>query len=237
MKTALSSALCLLAAICFAQDRQRQNATYSPAETIITDLNADKVNDTIVLYETPEGGDRDPGKFKKMNVSINGRRMTFHAKDAWHDIDGPFSKASHNTVDSGLAFIYKEENQSYIFLFGFPYPAGREEVFILRVKERNMEIVFHNSLADPQLIADLDNDGQAELITHAEPEYRADERGSISPYSPYTVYSLYPSFDIDKSLTEKYNKEHYVWAGADYNKSIEVLHPKDGSKPRIIKSN
>ncbi|MEL1245391.1 hypothetical protein AAEO56_14040 [Flavobacterium sp. DGU11] len=228
---------CLFLAICSrAQDVQRLNATYTPAEIIITDLNADSQNDTISLYELPAADGL--GKFKKMNVSVNGRRMTFFAKDAWDGIDDSFAKENNNAVKSKLAFVYKEKEQSFILLFGYPYPAAREEVFILCIKGRNMDIVFHNKIEEPLRMADINNDGRAELITQATPVFLStDAKGLTGSYSPYLVYSLSPAFGIDKTLTEKYNREYYVWAGMRYSDAIKVFYPNDGSKPKIIKTN
>jgi len=232
-------ALYLLAGVLFAiwsqaQSNSRQNTTYTPIESIITDLNSDSVNDTIILYQTPVEG--DPGLFTKMNVSANGRRMTFHAKDAWDIVSSDLAKAGKNAIGSKLAYVHKESGQSYIFLFGYPYAAGREEVFILRVKGRNMEIVFHNELAELRSITDLDNDGHAELIVRTDPEiYDATTKGEIGAYSPYIVFDL-SSFTIDKTLTEKYNREKYIWEGTEYNGDIKVLYPKDGGKPKLLKT-
>ncbi|AWH83742.1 hypothetical protein HYN59_00805 [Flavobacterium album] len=236
MKKLLPICFLFVAICCRAQDVQRQNATYTPLETIITDLNADTVNDTIRLYETPVAG--DPGKFRKMNVSVNGRRMTFFAKDAWDVIDDSFAKENNNAVKSKFAFVYKEAGQSFITLFGYPYPASREEVFILRIKDRNMEVIFHNKIEEPLKMADINNDGSAELITQATPVFsNTTANGLTGSYSPYLVYSLSPVFGIDKTLTEKYNREYYVWAGMRYSDAIRVFYPNDGSKPKLIKTN
>lgn len=234
MKPYLFSIVLIFSLCCRAQNSNRQNAVFSPIETIITDLNADTINDTIALYQTPVEG--DPGIFTKMNVSVNGRRMTFHAKDAWDAVDDSFAKANNNAVQSKNAFVYKENEQSFIVLFGYPYPSSREEILILRVNSRNMDIVFHNAIEEPLKIADINNDGHAELITQAVPEYyKATENGFIGTYSPYIVYTLSPGFAIDKTLTEKYNREHYIWEGMKYNDQIKVYYPNDGSKPKLLK--
>ncbi|MCW4469068.1 hypothetical protein OGH69_08845 [Flavobacterium sp. MFBS3-15] len=214
-----------------AQTKQRQNATYTPVETIITDLNADTVNDTIILYQTPVEG--DPGLFTKMNVSVNGRRMTFFAKNAWDEIGFYLAETGQNAVLSKNAYVHKEGIQSYIFLFGFPYGSGREEVFILKVKGRNMDIIFHNKLEELQRVSDLDNDGHAEMIVRRSPQFLTVEE-DIGTYSPFIIYSL-ENFSVNKSLTEKYNKEHYIWEGIEYNDQIEVYYPNDGSKPKLLK--
>ncbi len=224
--------LLFFTAFCRGQDAGRRNATYTPLETIITDLNADKVNDTILLYQIPLDG--DPGLFTKMNVSVNGRRKTFYAKNAWDEVSRKFAEAGKNAVVSKLAWIYKEDERSYIFLFGFPYGKGREEVLILRVEGRNMDLVFHNKLDEPRYVSDLDNDGRAELIVRRSPQF-VTAAEDIGTYSPFTIYSL-ETFSVNKALTEKYNKEHYIWAGPEYNDQIEVVYPKDGSKPGIIKN-
>lgn len=234
MPSFIAAFCCLLLSLSgIAQTKQRQNATYTPVETIITDLNADTVNDTIILYHPPVEG--DPGIFTKMNVSVNGRRVTFHAKYAWEEMYDFFLNDSKNAVDSKLAFVHKEHEQSFIILFGRATPGGREELLIVGIKDRNMEIVFHNSIGESHFFADLDNDGHIDIVAQALPEYRNEGGETVSGYMPYIVYSLTPYFDINKTLTEKYNKEHYIWEGMKYNADIKVLYPKDGSKPRLLK--
>ncbi len=99
-----------------------------------------------------------------------------------------------------------------------------------------MEIVFHNAIEEPLKMADINNDGHAELITQVVPEYfKVSGGGLIGTYSPHFVYSLSPYFDINKTLTEKYNKEHYIWEGMKYNDQIKVYYPNDGSKPKLLK--
>ncbi len=99
-----------------------------------------------------------------------------------------------------------------------------------------MEIVFHNALEELRALADLDNDGHAELIVRNDPElHDVTATGNIGTYSPYIVYNL-ANFAIDQMLTEKYNKEHYIWEGIKYNDKLQVLYPKNSSRPKLIKT-
>jgi hypothetical protein len=228
--------LLLVSVCCHAQDIQRQNATYSPVATIITDLNADNRNDTISAYGRPVGNDH--GKFTKLTVSIDGRRITYTAKGAWDTVYTSFSKVNKNDVDSPYVFVHKESECSYVLLFGYEYAGGPEEFSILKIKGRQQEMLFDNKLGYPKLLTDLDNDGRAELVAQTVPVIlKADAKGMTETYSPFIVYNLSPAFDIDKTLTEKYNLGHYVWAGIKPNNTIEVFYPNDGSKPKLIKTN
>ncbi len=91
MKAGGIIALLFLTAFLQAQEDTGQNSVFAPLETIITDLNSDSVNDTIILNKKPIDG--KPGLFTKMNVSVNGRRTTLYAKSSWHGISGEFAKA------------------------------------------------------------------------------------------------------------------------------------------------
>ena len=227
--------LLVITACCYAQDIDRQNATYNPIATIITDLNNDNRNDTISAYGRP--AENDPGKFTKLTLSIDGRRITYTAKGTWDIVYSSFSEVNKNDVDSPYVFIHKEGECSYILLFGYEYAGGPEEFSILKINGRQQEMLFDNKLGYPKLLADLDNDGHAELVAQAVPVIlKADAKGMAGTYSPFIVYNLSPAFDIDKTLTEKYNRDHYVWAGLRSNEDIKVFSPNNGSKPKLIKT-
>ena len=211
---------------------QQQNYIYDPVETVITDLNNDKIQDTLILYQRPVDG--DPGLFTKINISLGiyGRK-TFQAKDAWSSTGIPFRKNENNTNSNNL-FIYKNGYTSYIFLFGFLYGTGREEIAIIRVMNNKAELYFHNELAEPRELLDLDNDGTKELICRYTPEiydYDENAKADIGAYSPFLVFKLDKEFLLDKKLTEKYNKEHYIWEGTKYNDDIKVVYPSNDAKP------
>ncbi len=216
-----------------AQDNQ--NLTYAPLSTIITDLNNDQKSDTLSVYMPPLEG--NPGTFGRITVSLGNKgRNTFKAQDIWDKVDNEFAKRNINAIPSELVFIRKEPKQTYILLFGFAYGSGREEISIIRIKDNKIEILFDNPLEEPIKFADLDNDGEAELIARAPPEiYSIDEKtkAGIGAYSPFIVFKLNSVMYTDKKLTEQYNKQHYVWAGYKYNENIKVRYPEKG-KPEII---
>jgi len=217
-----------------AQSNADQNPVYKD-EIVITDLNGDTKNDTIRLYLKPAAD--DPGQYTKITISLDGRRITYKAKDSWDRIDKAFKTSNKNSVASDYVFIHKEKEQSYIILFGFPYGAGREEISIIKVSGRKIEMLFDNALGEPISIADLDGDGNAEFIIQYPPEiYKDAQKGQIGTYSPYLAYSLTPIFDIKKALSEEYNRKHYVWAGMERDPDIQVFYPNDGSKPKLNKS-
>ena len=236
MKTAkyTSIALYVLAVFIFNSTYcQNQNHTYSPVEIIAADLNDDKVLDTIIIYQRPVEG--DPGLFTKINISLGmyGRK-TFQAKDVWDSVSLDFKKKNSNSINSKNIFVHKDGSTAYIFLFGFLYGTGREEIAIIKVKGSKAELYFHNELAEPQVLADLDSDGIKELICRYPPEiysYDQNTEAEIGAYSPFLIYKLENEFLLDKKLTEKYNKEHYIWEGLKYDDTISVVYPSGNKKP------
>jgi len=219
-----------LATTCIAQTNV-QNIAFTPLETIITDLNADNLPDTLQIYLPPVEG--DPGQFRKINISLGGHgRNTFTANDSWDKIDRSFTAGNTNAVTSNRVFVHKEGNKSIILLWGFAYGSGREEYAIIQVTGNKMEFLHHYWLEDPVTFTDLDADGHAELLCRQEPEM--DTKTTVV-YSPYMVYTFNGVFTLSQALTKKYNTDHYVWAGYKYNEKIIVESPSDGAKPRIIK--
>ncbi|MDV6169928.1 hypothetical protein R1T16_15935 [Flavobacterium sp. DG1-102-2] len=237
MKSTLLIILSLFVfAVANAQEKDGQNAMYAPFETIITDLNNDSIPDTIAISMPPVEG--DPGQFRKINISLGtAGRNTFTAKDAWDDIDTTFLKNNANAVKSKRIFVYKENDTSYIVLFGFTYGSGRDELDVIAVTGSKLIQLANDNIQNPIQFADLDNDGKAELICRNDYEiFNTDRKtkGDIGTYSPYMVYKCENVLYLDKKLSETYNKQHYVWAGYKYNQHIKVLYPITG-KPQIMK--
>jgi len=247
--------LLFITSCCLAQT-DGQNSAYAPLETIITDLNADNVPDTLQIYLPPAGGYRSTiktagadnapdtlhknvpaeaqvkGQFTKITITLGGNgRNTFTANDAWDKIARGFLAGNKNAVTSNRVFVHKEADRSIILLFGFPYGSGPEEYAIILVNGNKMEFLHHYRVEDPVTFTDLDNDGHAELLCRKEPQMDTKTTGV---YSPYMVYTFNGLFTLSQALTKKYNTEHYVWAGYTYKKDIHVEYPSDGSKPKII---
>lgn len=237
LETAICTALYLLPFFSAeAQDISQQNINHTPIKTLVADLNNDGKTDTISVYMPPVEG--DPGTFGKINISLGSKgRNTFTAEDIWDKIDNAFAKENTNAVHSNLVFVHKEPKQAFILLFGFAYGSGRDEISLIRIKDNTIEMLIDNKLEEPVKFTDMDNDGITELVCQNPPEiFQTDSKAkaTLGTYSPFLVYKCDNVMSLDKKLTEAYNKEHYVWAGYQYNENIMVRYPKTG-KPEIIK--
>lgn len=107
---------------------------------IITDLNNDKVSDTIFLSSFL----MDNSSFRKITISIRGfDRQLFVAKNAWTNVDSSFLAKNKNAIKSNEIFLRKEKDHSVILLFGYLDAAGyREEFSIIQVRENKAKMVF-----------------------------------------------------------------------------------------------
>ena len=56
----------------------------------------------------------------------------------------------------------------------------------------------------------------------------------IGTYSPFLIYKLGRTVQINEALSKKYNENNYVWAGLKYNEKIKVLYPRKDGKPRLF---
>jgi len=203
----------------------------SALEKITTDLNGDNRLDTITCMSPPDG---DPGQFRKIVISLSGSgQQIFSAKDVWDFVDTVFANRNANAVSSDKVFVFKNQKQSLILLFGFVYGSGRDEFSIIQIRNNKAKMIFDDKLEIPLKIYASANDNTVELLGRCFGEYVSDSTETYHPYSIYTIAG--DSCYLNRSLTQKYNEENYVWAGMDYNASVIVSRPLNGIKPRIIR--
>lgn len=216
-------------------DSIRGKSGIESIETVIYDLNFDGRNDTIFITSPPSSN--DPGEFNRTIISLSGiGRQEFTGKDVWDYIDSTFLSNNHNAVQSKRVFVYKEKNSTLLLLFGYPFGTGREFT-ILRVEGNKIQTIFDEDLDEIIKISDKDNEGHAVLIGRQEYEIYTPVDSldaDIGTYSPFLIYKLGRTVQINEALSKKYNENNYVWAGLKYNEKIKVLYPRKDGKPRLF---
>ena len=202
-------------------------------ETIVTDLNNDQLPDTIRLSQDTATNATD--WYNRISLLITGHEQQFFkTNDGWYKTDSTFLKHNKNTVKSEKVFVYNDSTQSILLLSGSPVEVGRE-FYVIWIKGNVAKMVFKEEMDYATKLSDLDNDGIVELVgnTHSE-VYNQTATANICTYDPFYVYSISDDCKLNKPLTQKYNEEHYVWAGLS-NPKAKVRMPFDKSKPTLVK--
>lgn len=207
-------------------------------EIITTDLNNDGKIDTITLADAP----MDPGTFKKIRIALTGgTRHTFHAHEAWDTVDRGFLENNINAVNSPLVYVYKDKEQFAILLFGYPFGAGRDEMNIIYGKGNEFRMICKQPFSDA-ISLHPDNLDRLEFVARkSSPAYYGivklsdGKTGDVGTYAPFSVMSIREDAVIlNITATSEYNREHYIWLGADASDEVKVLYFHDGRKPTII---
>ena len=207
-------------------------------ESVSSDLNGDGKPDSIFLYRSVEYDQSgEPGSFETIEIKLaDGKHKTLTARDTWHKVDMTFRKNNPISCASDYLFIHSGKEETYLLLFGFPYGSGRDEFTIIRITGDKIDPVFDAKLDDPLLLKDFDGDGNAELLGRNSYELyieRNDIDADIGTYSPFYIFRLDNPVICDWELTTAYNREHYIWIGPRYDENIEIVYPRDGSKPYL----
>jgi hypothetical protein len=216
---------------------------YRTIRTIFTDINNDNKTDTIILSSSlPE-----QSSFNRITISISGfKKQTFYAKDSWTTVDKWFLDSNRNTVNSKFLFLKKTDKHAVILLFGILDGAGyRGEFSIINIENNNIRMVFdhtENGIYDvevPSKLIDLEANGRLCFIytgLHEFDGYDANLNGDIGSYTPYFVFAVNDTCELNKPLTKKYNEDNYVFAGFNYSEKIRILYPRNKmKKPSIYK--
>jgi hypothetical protein len=141
-------------------------------------------------------------------------------------------------------FLAKGKAQSVLLLFGDLSPAGyRDNFSIINIENNIPKLVLNQNernlfIEAPLRLKDLDDDGRLDFLYRQIFEYngRPDTLdGKIGTYSPYFIYTVDSNCFLNRSLTVRYNEQHYVFAGFKYDESIEVFYPNDRSQPKLWK--
>ena len=207
------------------------------------DLNNDQIPDTISIIPSTD----DTTAFDTVRISIAGYgSRTFHTNTdhPWTTVDDWFLDSNKNALPTNKFFLAKGKAQSVVLLFGNLDAAGyRDNFSIVNIEDNDSKLVLNQndrdlSIEAPVRLKDLDGDGRLDFLYRQIFEYNGQPDtldGKVGTYSPYLVYTVDNNCVLNRSLTIRYNKEHYVFAGFEYNESIEVFYPNDGSQPRLWK--
>jgi len=103
-------------------------------------------------------------------------------------------------------------------------PTGAVEVAICRNNALGLftqpaRYVFADAVGAMELpVEDLDSDSIPELI--GKEKYDGNDVKTF--YNPFRVYRLFPEFSFDSVLSQRYNTDHYVFEGYDYDEEMMI---------------
>lgn len=183
----------------------------SLVECIITDLNQDTHPDTIRLWRDVDF--EDPGVFTHLSIHpAHGKIQIFRANTSYDTLD--LGSKRPNSVASKLIFIEKSQDCSFLLCFGYCYGSGREELMVIKTGDTDSKIVYQ-STSDQEIqdIVDLDHDGSLELVIRPQFEEHIKDLpdgSTVAIYCPFVILRIDTGME-DKVLSEKYNREHYVY--------------------------
>jgi len=217
---------------------QRPNPRYRKLKTIYADLNNDGQPDTITLSSSLKA----ESFFNKITIILSGsHKRNFIAKDSWTLVDKWFLDSNKNASNSNLVFLKKTKKQSVILLFGESYGSGeRGEFSIINIENNNIRMVFDDdgklNVELPATLISLKNDDRLDFIYSNIHEDNGELKNAmIGTYSPFFVYPVKDTCELNKPLMKKYNEEHYVFAGYKNSDKVRILYPKNDAQPRIFK--
>ena len=213
------------------------------SERFTVDLNNDQIADTIAIVSSMG----DTLTFDTIHITVaHFGSYTFYTDTvhSWTSVDDWFLDSNRNVLPTKRLFLAKGKLQSVLLLFGDLSAAGyRDNFSIINVEGSIPKMVLnqnerHLFIEAPLSVDDLDGDGRLDFLYRQIFEYngRPDTlNGKIGTYSPYFIYTVDSNCVLNRSLTTRYNNDHYVFAGFEYNENIEVFYPNDRTQPRLWK--
>lgn len=239
MKKLLLFVHILISVSLYAQTRK----DYKLIKRYLVDLNNDGRVDIITLRSSL----KEKGLFNQVTISITGfKKQTFNARYSWTFIDKHFLNVNKNALNSEDIYIKKTKLQSVILLFGTLDGAGyREEFSIINVENDSVKMVFGKSnqnsefeVQNPITLGTLNYGERLNFVFRYIGEFGAyikERNADVSTYIPYFVYTISNDCKLNKPLMKKYNQKHYVFAGYEFSEKIQILNPRNGSKPSVYK--
>jgi hypothetical protein len=205
-------------------------------------LNDDSIPDTLRLYTSTA----DTDSYDVLKIILAGyETQTFRTEYPWTYVDKWFEDSAINVLSTRRLLVSKWKSQTVLLLFGSPDEVGDGSNFCIVNIENNRVVMVldqirrHIDVEVPLRLTDLNRDGRPEFIYRQRFEFngRPDTLdGKIGTYSPYFVYTVDSNCTLNKPLTIKYNQDHYVFAGFNYDEDIEIFYPNDTAKrPRVWK--
>lgn len=212
----------------------------------IVDLNNDHLADTITLTTALTSVTWDSVYFDTIHIAIaHYSTQTFFTDtvNRWTTMDDWFNNSS-NVVPTKWFYLAKGKSQSVLLLFGGMDGAGyRGNFSIINIENNTSRLVLNQNerkiyIENAISLSDLDGDGRLDFLYRQIFEYNGKPDtldGKVGTYSPFFIYTVDSYCVLNKPLTIRYNKKHYVFAGFNYDESIEVFYPNDESQPRLWK--
>lgn len=106
-------------------------------------------------------------------------------------------------------------------VFGWPYASDPYELTLVGFDRTGYPRVLFRHDFDLTSVVDLDGDGIPELVGRLTISERYGKCSAT--YDPYAVYHLTgDTARYDPRLSQRYNDDHYVWAGAEASERIEI---------------
>lgn len=205
------------------------------------DLNNDGFEDLIIL-QNPPIYENDPGAFSRLTIHLtNIGAKHFDTQDVFDKIPDTFRPSISSSINSEFIGVYPFQDGTLVFAFGFQYGSGMAESMAIKISENSIVPVFEDAYNSFISLSELEFGQTPKLVLRKTEEYWGwiDSLNiALSTYSPFHVFILRESFELDSLLTKKYNMENYVFQGFEtYNPNITVAVPRDGSKPYIYRAN
>ena len=209
---------------------------------IVTDLNHDNIKDTVTLFRSAK--ECYFCTYDIIRVSLTGGvSKTFNARYGWEKVDKKFWQSHPNSINTDQLFLAWTDSQSVLLLFGH-MGEYRFEFSMINIENNDVRMAFDHLYEEidvgiPVDLTDMDNDGRLDFIftTYREGTGSADLNGTCEFYCPFWVHTISDSCAFNKPLTKKYNEEHYVFAGFDYNEKIIVFRPSNRGRLRAYTRN
>lgn len=202
-------------------------------ETIALDLNNDKKADTIRLLQDTARSENNG--YNTVCISITGyKSQIFKSDDSWGVTDTIFMKKKTNAIQSKWIFVYRDSTQVMLLLSGTigGFDSGKSSV--IQIKNNQAKKIFNEEWDYTTELLDIDNDGIVDIACKSHSEVYESKGVEVATYDPFYVYSLNDGHKLNMQLTQKYNEEHYVWAGLKKTNEVKVSYPHHGGKPSII---
>lgn len=211
-------------------------------DVVTIDLNNDGKIDSLTLSGPPTNG--APGIFQKIEIALNGGdRESFEPETAWDVVDESFLKENQNSVESPYIFVYKDNKQYAILLFGYVYGSGRSDFNIIYGQGAHFKMIFKGAFQVPMKLQDMNQDGKLELLGRISEfavtgEFNIDSLGPghVGSYDPFSVFAIEKdTIVLDEVATREYNEQNYIWLGKEPSETLRIYYFSDESKPVVVK--
>jgi hypothetical protein len=203
----------------------------------------DSTKQFIFLAELPKGW-TDAGDFLRVRIKNHtGGDFKLENRDGWVKLNPKYSysKSLFNDKHFILSPIRLDGSEKALILTGYGYASDASRLDIITLYNGTPELTRTMDHFDILKIEDINHDSVNEVIGQKWLGEVYGKDNVFHSYCPYFVYRYSKNNDhwqfvFDLALTRDYNvKNYYGWRGTNPTEDYVVVHPKDGSKPRIMK--